>query len=116
EKLESGALKVSMTNHDDMEVDCVMYATGRLPNSEGLGLESVGVELGERGSVKVDRFSKTSVDSIYAVGAVTDRIQRTPVAIREGQALADRVFGNTPTTVDYNCVPRAVFSHPPLCG
>src|SRR5690606_5940280 len=116
EKLESGALKVSMTNHDDMEVDCVMYATGRLPNTEGLGLENAGVELGERGAIKVDRFSKTSVDSIHAVGDVTDRIQLTPVAIREGQAFADSVFGNKPTTVDYNCVPSAVFSHPPLCG
>ena len=116
EKLDSGALKVSMTSHDDIEVDCVMYATGRLPNSEGLGLEQAGVELGERGAIKVDRFSKTSVDSIYAIGDVTDRIQLTPVAIREGQAFADSVFGNKPTTVDYGCVPSAVFSHPPMCG
>jgi len=116
EKLDSGALKVAMTNHDDMEVDCVMYATGRLPNTEGLGLDKTGVELGERGSIKVDRFSKTSVDSIYAVGDVTDRIQLTPVAIREGQAFADTIFGNKSTTVDYTCVPSAVFSHPPLCG
>jgi len=116
EKLENGALKVSMTNHDDLEVDCVMFATGRLPNTEGLGLEALGVELGERGSIKVDRFSKSSVDSIYAVGDVTDRIQLTPVAIREGQAFADTLFGNKPTTVDYNHVPSAVFSHPPMCG
>ncbi len=116
EKLESGALKVSMTNHDDIEVDCVMYATGRLPNTEGLGLDKAGVEMGERGAIKVDRFSKTNVDSIYAVGDVTDRIQLTPVAIREGQAFADTVFGNKPATVDYSCVPSAVFSHPPLCG
>ena len=116
EKLEGGALRVSMTNHDDLEVDCVMFATGRVPNTEGLGLESAGVELGERGAVKVDRFSKTSVDSIYAVGDVTDRVQLTPVAIREGHAFADTVFGNTPTAVDHACVPSAVFSHPPLCG
>jgi glutathione reductase (NADPH) len=116
EKLESGALKVAMTNHDDLEVDGVMYATGRLPNTEGLGLEKLGVELGERREIKVDRFSKSSVDSIYAVGDVTDRVQLTPVAIREGQAFADTVFGNTPTTVDYHCIPSAVFSHPPLCG
>src|SRR5690606_25690052 len=105
-----------MTSHDDMEVACVMYATGRLPNTEGLGLDKAGVELGERGAIKVDRFSKTNVDSIYAVGDVTDRIQLTPVAIREGQAFADTIFGNKPTTVDYSCVPSAVFSHPPLCG
>jgi glutathione reductase (NADPH) len=116
EKLESGALKVSMTGHDDLEVDCVMFATGRVPNSEGLGLEGVDVELGEKGEIKVDEYSKTSVDSIYAIGDVTDRIQLTPVAIREGHAFADTVFGGQPTTVDYNCVPSAVFSHPPLCG
>ena len=93
-----------------------MYATGRVPNTEGLGLEQVGVELGERGEIKVDRFSKSSVDSIYAVGDVTNRVQLTPVAIREGHAFADTVFGGKPTTVDYDCVPSAVFSHPPLCG
>jgi len=116
EKLEDGSLKVSMTGHDDLVVDAVMYATGRLPNTEGLGLEAVGVELGDKGEIKVDRFSKTNVDSIYAVGDVTDRIQLTPVAIREGHAFADTVFGNKPTTVDYACVPSAVFSHPPMCG
>ena len=116
EKLASGALKVAMTNHDDMIVDAVMYATGRLPNTEGLGLEALGIELTERGAIKVDDYSKTSVDSIYAVGDVTNRVQLTPVAIREGHAFADTVFGGKPTTVDYDCVPSAVFSHPPLCG
>jgi glutathione reductase (NADPH) len=116
EKQADGTLKVSMTGHDDLEVDCVMYATGRLPNTEGLGLEALGIELTERGAIKVDEYSKTSVDSIYAVGDVTDRIQLTPVAIREGHAFADTVFGGKPTTVDYDCVPSAVFSHPPLCG
>ncbi|MBT2134006.1 glutathione-disulfide reductase [Croceibacterium sp. LX-88] len=116
EKLESGALKVSMTNHDPLEVDAVMYATGRLPNTEGLGLAEIGVELGEKGEIKVDRFSKTNIDSIYAVGDVTDRVQLTPVAIREGHAFADTVFGNKPTAVDHSCVPSAVFSHPPMCG
>ena len=116
EKLESGALKVSMTGHDDLEVDCVMFASGRVPNTEGLGLEEVGIELGEKGEIKVDRFSKTSIDSIYAVGDVTNRIQLTPVAIREGHAFADTVFGGKPTAVDYGCVPSAVFSHPPMCG
>jgi glutathione reductase (NADPH) len=115
-KNDDGSLRVSMTNHDDIEVDCVMFATGRLPNIEGLGLEAVGVELGERGEVKVDDYSKTNIDSIYAVGDVTNRIQLTPVAIREGQAFADTVFGDKPTTVDYSCVPNAVFSHPPIAG
>jgi glutathione reductase (NADPH) len=116
EKLDSGALRVSMTNHDDLEVDCVMFATGRLPNTEGLGLEEVGVELGEKREIRVDEWSKTSVDSIYAIGDVTNRIQLTPVAIREGQAFADTVFGDKPTKVDYSCVPSAVFSHPPIAG
>jgi glutathione reductase (NADPH) len=112
EKQADGTLKVAMTNHDDLEVDCVMYATGRLPNTEGLGLEALGIELTERGAIKVDEYSKTSVDSIYAVGDVTDRIQLTPVAIREGHAFADTVFGNRPTRVDHADVPTAVFSQP----
>jgi glutathione reductase (NADPH) len=116
EKLKSGALKVSMTNHDDLEVDAVMFATGRVPNSEGLGVTEVGVKLGEKGEIVVDQYSKTSVDSIYAIGDVTNRIQLTPVAIREGHAFADTVFGGTPRTVDYSCVASAVFSHPPLAG
>jgi len=116
EKRDDGTLLVSMTNHDDMEVDCVLFATGRVPNTQGLGLENVGVELTERGAVKVDRFSKTSVESIYAVGDVTDRVQLTPVAIREGQAFADTVFGNQPTAISYDCIPSAVFSHPPIAG
>lgn len=109
-------LVVSMTNHEDIEIDCVMYATGRVPNTEGLGLDAAGVELGDAGEIVVDRFSKTNVDHIYAVGDVTNRVQLTPVAIREGQAFADTVFGGTPTAVDHNCVPSAVFSHPPLAG
>ncbi len=115
-KNEDGSLRVEMTNHEDLEVDCVLFATGRLPNTEGLGLENAGVELGERGEVKVDEHSKTNVGSIYAIGDVTDRVQLTPVAIREGQAFADSVFGDKPTTVSYDCVPSAVFSHPPIAG
>ena len=115
-KNDDGSLTVSMTNHDDIEVDCVMFATGRLPNTEGLGLEQLGVELTERGAVKVDQYSQSTVDSIYAVGDVTDRIQLTPVAIREGQAFADSVFGKAPARVDYGCIPSAVFSHPPIAA
>ena len=111
-----GSLTVAMTNHEDLEVDCVMFATGRIPNTAGLGLENIGVELTARGAVKVDRFSKSTVESVYAVGDVTDRVQLTPVAIREGHAFADTVFGNKPTSVSYDCVPSAVFSHPPIAG
>lgn len=115
-KTKGGALRVSMTRHDPLEVDCVMFATGRVPNTENLGLEQAGVELGEDGAIKVDRFSKTSIDHIHAVGDVTGRVQLTPVAIREGQAFADTVFGNKPSAVDHAVIPAAVFSHPPLCG
>src|SRR3546814_1575338 len=105
-----------MTNHEPLEVDCVMFATGRVPNVEGLGLEEAGVEIDAKGAIKVDEYSKTSVDHIYAVGDVTNRVQLTPVTIREGQAFADTVFGGNPVTVDYNCIPSAVFSHPPKIG
>jgi glutathione reductase (NADPH) len=93
-----------------------MFATGRVPNTNGLGLESAGVELGAQGAVSVDDENRSSCPSIYAVGDVTNRVQLTPVAIREGQAFADTVFGKKPTKVDYSCIPSAVFSHPPLAG
>ncbi len=116
EKQKDGSLLVSMTSHDPIEVDCVMFATGRVPNTEGLGLGAAGVQLGARGEIKVDRFSKTSVEHIYAVGDVTDRVQLTPVAIREGHAFADTVFGNNARAVDHDCIPSAVFSHPPIAS
>lgn len=116
EKQADGSLKVSMTNHDDMEVDCVLFATGRVPNTDGLGLAEIGVELDAKGAIVVGADNQSSVESIYAVGDVTNRVQLTPVAIREGQAFADTVFGNKPTTVDYGCIPSAVFSHPPIAG
>ena len=117
EKLENGKLMAHMTNHDPIEVDLVMYATGRVPNTKRLGLDKAGVELGKKGEIMVDRFSRTNVDHIYAVGDVTDRVQLTPVAIREGQAFADTVFGGgDPVAVDHNCIPSAVFSHPPIAS
>ncbi|BBC72851.1 glutathione-disulfide reductase [Altererythrobacter sp. B11] len=116
EKTEDGCLRVSMTNHDDLEVDCVLFATGRIPNTEGLGLEAAGVTLGERGAIAVDDYGTTNVPSIHAVGDVTDRVQLTPVAIREGQAFADTLFGDKPTKVSHDCIPSAVFSHPPIAA
>jgi glutathione reductase (NADPH) len=116
EKRYDGSLKLSMTGCDDLDADEVLFAVGRHPNTEGLGCDVVGVELGENGEVKVDADSRSSVPSIFAVGDVTDRIQLTPVAIREGQAFADSQFGNLPHQVDYNCIPHAVFSHPPIAG
>jgi glutathione reductase (NADPH) len=117
EKQADGTLLVRLTGQEPCEYDCVMVATGRVPNVEGLGLETVGVELGRKGEIVVDAFSRTNVDYIYAVGDVTDRVQLTPVAIREGQAFADSVFGpDEPYAVDHSCVPSAVFSHPPIAA
>ena len=116
EKNADGSLTVHMDGCDPVVCDVLMFATGREPNTEGLGLEEAGVELDGKGAIKVDADNQSSCPSIYAVGDVTNRIQLTPVAIREGQAFADTIFGNKPTRVDYDCVPSAVFSHPPLAG
>jgi len=117
EKTEDGRFKVQFADKQSRTFDLVMAATGRVPNIEGLGLEEIGVELGNRGQIKVDEFSKTNLDHIYAVGDVTDRVQLTPVAIREGQAFADSVFGDgEPYAVDHTCIPSAVFSHPPIAA
>jgi glutathione reductase (NADPH) len=113
---DEGTLHVSMTGCDDIDADRLLFAVGRRPNTSGLGLEAAGVEVGDNGQIKVDADNRTNVASIFAVGDVTDRVQLTPVAIREAQAFADTFFGNTPTQVDYDCVPSAVFSHPPLAG
>ena len=116
EKGDDGSLHVRMTGCDDIEADEVLFAVGRRPNVEDLGCEAAGVEFGEKGQIKVDDDNRTSVPSIFAVGDVTDRVQLTPVAIREGQAFADTFFGKKPHQVDYGCIPSAVFSHPPLAS
>jgi len=114
EKVDHG-LCVELSGHDEVVVDRVMFATGRRPNVQGLGLETAGVGLGRTGGIEVDAYSRTSVPNIYAIGDVTDRINLTPVAIRDGHAFADTVFGNRPTKVDHKNVPTAVFSEPE-CG
>src|SRR6266545_3188990 len=114
EKVDHG-LCVELSGHDEVIVDRVMFATGRRPNVKGLGLEADGVELGMTGGIAVDAYSRTSVSNIYAIGDITDRLNLTPVAIREGHAFADTVFGNRPTAVDHKNVPTAVFSEPE-CG
>ena len=103
---------VHLSDGDAIEVERVMFATGRQPNVEGLGLETVGVKIAENGGIAVDAYSRTSVPHIYAIGDVTNRINLTPVAIREGHAFADTVFGNKPTVVNHADVPTAVFSEP----
>jgi glutathione reductase (NADPH) len=97
-----------------IETGLVMCATGRKPNTRGIGLERLGLRLGDNGEIVVDASSQSSLDNIYAVGDVTDRAALTPVAIREGHAFADTVFGGTPTTVDYDNIPTAVFSQPEI--
>ena len=111
-----GAGLRARTSDIDITFDCdaVMFATGRAPNTANLGLEAAGVKLDENGAVVVDEFSRTSAEHIYAVGDVTDRIQLTPVAIREGAAVANTLFNNRPTSVAHNNVPSAVFSQPPI--
>lgn len=102
-------------DHDEIiETDLIMYATGRAPKSKGIGLEDVGVEMNAKGAIVVDDYYRTSVDNIFALGDVTDKVQLTPVAIAEAMALSHTLFGGTPTTVDYCDIPTAVFSHPPV--
>ena len=97
-----------------LEVDCVLYAIGRKPITAGLGLEQAGVKLDSAGAVIVDDNYRSSVPSIYAIGDVTNRVNLTPVALAEGHALADTLFGNRPRGVSYDNIPTAVFSSPPV--
>lgn len=105
---------VALSNGDEIKTDLVMFATGRAPNSQGLGLEKAGVETTGRGGIVVNEYAQTSVPSIYAVGDVTDDVALTPVALREGHALAETLFNNNPTAIDYSCIPTAVFSIPEI--
>ena len=118
EKLEGGSLRVTLLTADGMrsvECDAVMYATGRLPATQGLGLDGAGVNLDKDGGVIVDEHGRSSIASIFAVGDVTNRIALTPVAIREGQAVATTLFGGGASVrVDHSDVPSAVFSQPPV--
>lgn len=110
-KVDHG-LCVELSDRKSFMVDRVMFATGRWPNIADLGLEGVGVRIAKTGGIEVDEFSRSSVPTIYAVGDVTNRVNLTPVAIREGHAFADTVFGGRPTAVDHTNVPTAVFSEP----
>jgi glutathione reductase (NADPH) len=105
---------VATTAGGKIETDCVMYATGRAPNTKRMGLEEVGVEMRENGAIKVDEWQRASVKNIYAVGDVTDRINLTPVAIAEGRAIAETLYNNNPIRMDHHDVPSAVFSQPPI--
>jgi len=111
---EGAGVRVKATNGTERVFDKVMFATGRTPNTDGLGLEQAGVELGRRGEVIVDAYSQTRVPSIHAIGDVTDRVQLTPVAIREGMAFVDTVFKGQPTPVDHALIPSAIFTQPEM--
>lgn len=111
-----GSLMIDGGAQGTIETDLLMWAVGRAPNTRSLGLEEVGVDLDKSGAVIVSEDSRSNIPSIYAVGDVTNRVQLTPVAIREGHAFADTVFGNNRRTIDYASIPTAVFSNPPLAG
>jgi len=117
---ESRGGKAPFTVHTQLggvfETDLVMYATGRAPNTNGIGLEKVGVQLDKAGAIAVDEWSKTTAPNIWAVGDVTDRINLTPVAIMEGHCFADTEFGKTPRKPDHRDVPSAVFCQPELAN
>ena len=108
------ALQVELDNGETIAADCVLRALGRMPNAHGLGLEALGITLDAHGAIPVDAFSQTAISNIYAVGDVTNRVNLTPMAIREGHAFADTVFGGTPRRVDHTLVPTAVFTTPEL--
>ena len=110
----AGGITAHCSSGGKLEVDQVMFAIGRSPNTEGLGLENAGVALGKGGEIIVDKNQRTNVPSIYAVGDVCDRVNLTPVAIREGHAFADSLYGNKPRVVDHDWIPTAVFSTPEI--
>ena len=116
ERLETapdGGIRVCGPTGDEIGTDLVLWATGRVPNTENLGLANVGVKLGDNGEVLVDEYSQTNIPGIFAVGDCTDRVSLTPIAIAEAMALVETLNGN-PTAMDYSKIPSAVFSQPPI--
>jgi glutathione reductase (NADPH) len=107
-----GPVWVKASNGGEGVFDAVLFATGRRPNTDGMGLAEAGVEVGRRGQVVVDAYSQTTVPSIYAIGDVTNRVNLTPVAIREGMAFVETVFNGNPTPIDHDLIPSAVFTQP----
>jgi glutathione reductase (NADPH) len=115
-KLEKsgGAIRATLSTGETVETDVVLFAIGRNPNTQGLGLEAAGVKLDDAGAVIVDEYSQSCVESIYAIGDVTNRMNLTPVAIRDGHAFANTIYNNLPTAIDHSSVPSAVFGRPPI--
>lgn len=114
ERRQDGALRVGLHDCSTLDADTLLYATGRAPNTSGLGLEHAGVKLGSRGQVVVDAHYRSSVPSILAVGDVTDRVQLTPVALAEAMVVVDQLFGHGHRIMDYEFIPTAVFTHPSI--
>ena len=112
EKLADGRLSVMVDRGEELIVDQVMYATGRSPNTDGLGLENAGVKVTKDGAIIVDEWNRSSVENVFAVGDVTDRVNLTPVAINEGRVFAETFFNNNPLTLDYTNIASAVFTQP----
>jgi glutathione reductase (NADPH) len=115
EKQHDGSLLLTFTNGQNVEIDCVIWAIGRKPATSGLNLDAVGVETDERGYVKVDEYANTNVAGIYALGDNIGKIELTPVAVKAGRLLSERLFnGQTNAKMDYDLVPTVVFSHPAI--
>jgi glutathione reductase (NADPH) len=113
-KKETSEFTLQFDKHPPLDVDVVMYATGRAPNSNGIGLEDVGIKMNLSGAIVVDKYSQTNIENIYAIGDVTDRINLTPVALAEGMAFVNTVYCGIPTAADRENVASAVFSQPPI--
>ena len=111
---DAGVLSCELTHGDALETDLVMYAIGRRPRVQGLGLGSAGVQTDTQGAIEVDERYRTTAEHIYAVGDVTNRVNLTPVALAEGTLVAQQLYGSAPTPVDYEFIPTAVFSQPAL--
>jgi glutathione reductase (NADPH) len=114
-KNDDGSLTIEFANGDSLETDCVIWAIGREPANDKIGLDKIGVELNERGYIKVDKFQNTNVEGIYAVGDNIGYVELTPVAVKSGRLLSERLFnGQTNAHMDYSLIPTVVFSHPPI--
>ena len=105
---------LNLLNNNELKTDCIVYATGRKANTGNMGLEEVGIKLKANGDIYVDEYYRSTVDNIFAVGDVTGGMQLTPIAIKEGAALAATQFNDTPTFVNYDNIPTAIFSQPPI--
>lgn len=114
DKRDDGQLSIMVDRGEEMVADQVMYATGRNPNTKGLGLEEAGIELNKKGAMVVDEWNRSNVENVFAVGDVTDRVNLTPVALNEGRVFAETFFNDNPMTLDYSNIASAVFTQPPV--